>query len=156
MSTDPIRILGIYEDAVATSHQGDSITAIVLRLSSPPDEEWATAFHLEWGKTNYLRKRSVRLGTVRVHDGDEVRHGLVVSASPEDYVAIHKEHVERAVERTNVASDRADRQQDVTVAAAQDAIRRINAEHYGTGGGARVARLGPAPRDGESFGSVAA
>ena len=161
MPTEPIRIIGIYEDAVATSQLGDSITAIVLRLSGVPDEEWKTAFHLEWGKTNYLRKRSVRLGSVRIRNGDEVRQGLVVSASPEDYVRIHKEHVERAVARANVAADRADRQQDETVAAAQDAIRQINAEFYSQGGPtARVSRLaGDVDRregDSGSLGNVAA
>ena len=158
MPTEPIRILGLYEDAVATSQLGDSITAIVLRLSTQPDEEWATAFHLEWGKTNYLRKRSVRVGSVRVPGSEEARQGLVVSASPEDYVAIHKEHVERAVARTNVLADRADRQQDATVASAQEAIRRINAEYYGQGGPARVSRLGgPVDRpENDTLGSVAA
>ncbi len=158
MSPDPIRILGLYEDAVATSHLGDSITAIVLRLSAPPDDEWTRAFHLEWGTTSYPRKRSVRVGAVRVYGGDEVRRGLVVSASPEDYVAIHKEPVERAVERANAAAGRADRPLDATVAAAAEAIRQINAEHYGTGGPPRVTRLGAPPdrHDGGAFGSVAA
>lgn len=159
MPTEPIRILGIYEDAVATSQLGDSITAIVLRLSSVPDDEWKTAFHLEWGKTNYLRKRSVRVGAVRVYGDDQVRQGLVVSASPEDYVAIHKDHIERAVARTNAAADRADRQQDETVAAAQEQIRRINAEYYSQGGPtARVSRLTSDPdrRESGPLGSVAA
>lgn len=130
MPTHAIRILGIYEDALTTSHAGDSITSLVLRLSSRPSEEWKSAFHLEWGMTSYLRKRNVQVGTVRVHGSSDVREGLVVHASPEDYVAIHRAHVELAVERANARVDHTDRLQNVTVSHAARTIRQINQEFY--------------------------
>ena len=131
MPTEPIRIAGVFEDAVATSHAGDHITSIVLRLSRPPDEAWTEAFHHEWALTSYPRKRSARLGSVHAHDTGVVRSGLVLSASPEDYVAIHRRHVEHAAERANERVRQRDRQRDRTVADAAHAIREINRAHYG-------------------------
>ncbi|MDT7856666.1 hypothetical protein RQM47_08445 [Rubrivirga sp. S365] len=135
MSTDHVRILGIYEDALATSHAGDHITTLVLRLSGDPSDDWISAFNLEWSRTDYLRKRSVHVGSVRVHNETEVRQGLVVHTSPEDYVSIHKPHVERAVERANAQAAWRDRQQDATVARANRTIRAINADYYAAGRG---------------------
>ena len=143
MPTDHIRVLGIYEDAVTTSHTGDHVTAIVLRLSGEPSEDWVSAFNLEWSRTDYLRKRSVHVGTVRVHNETEGRQGLVVHTSPEDYVAIHKLHVERAVEQANAQAAQRDRQQDATVARANKVIRAINADYYGA-----ADRHGAAPEEG--------
>lgn len=130
MPTDPLRISGLYEDAVTTSQSGDSITQIVLRLSSPPDEAWVEAFHHEWALTSYPRKRNARVGAFRVPATGGIRAGLVLSASPEDYVGKHKRHLEDAVERSNERVQEHDRQRDRTVAQAARAIREINRDHY--------------------------
>ena len=144
MRTDHVRVLGIHEDAVTTSHAGDHVTTIVLRLSGDPSDTWTAAFNLEWSRTDYLRKRSVQVGSVRVHGGAEARRGLVVHASPEDYVAIHKLHVERAVAEANVQAAQRDRKEDATVARANRLIRSINADYYG--GGAAEGRPAPTGR----------
>ena len=143
MPTDHVRVTGLHEDAVTTSQSGDHVTAIVLRLSGDPSEVWTSAFNLEWSRTHYLRKRSVEVGSVRVHGGAEGRRGLVVHASPEDYVAIHKHHVERAVAEANAQAAQRDRKQDATVARANRLIRSINADHY-AGGAADAAEPRPA------------
>ena len=151
MTTDPVRVLGIHEDAVTTSHTGDHITAIVLRLSGEPSDEWVSAFALEWGRTEYPRKRSVHVGSVRVHNEAAVRQGLVVHASPEDYVVLHRPHVERAVERANALAGHRDGRQDETVARANRAIRAINAEAYGAG--AKAAYEPPAVQEPPALGT---
>ena len=125
-----LRIVGVFEDAVSTSLAGDSITSIVLRLSEPPDEAWVEAFHHEWALTSYPRKRNARVGSVRVAGSAEARRGLVLFASPADYVDKHKRHLEDAVLRANDrVRDRASRR-DATVAEAARAIREINQAHY--------------------------
>ena len=131
MPTAPLHVAGLFEDAVSTSHAGDHITSIVLRLSAPPDPAWVEAFHHEWALTSYPRKRAARVGTVRVAGGHATRTGLVLASSPEDYVAQHKRHVEAAVERANDRVRQRDRQRDETVAQAARAIREINRAHYG-------------------------
>ncbi len=133
MPTEPITIAGLFEDAVSTSTSGDSITSIVLRLSSPPDEAWVESFHHEWALTSYPRKRSARVGTVHVGASGLARTGLVLSASPQDYVGQHKEYLEAAVERANERQRQRDRQRDATVAEAARAIREINRTYYDDG-----------------------
>lgn len=128
MPASPIRVLGVHEDAIATSPADDRVVAIVLRLSDVPPEAWVSAFNLEWAKTSYLRKRSVHVGTLPAEDGP--RQGLVVHAPPEDYVSIHKPYVEIAVERANAAVF-ADRPEGGAASRAARAIRQINAEYYG-------------------------
>ena len=130
-----LRIAGLFEAAVTTSLSGDSITSIALRLSDPPDEAWVEAFHHEWALTSYPRKRNARIATVRV-DG-ALRPGLVLFASPEDYVDKHKRHLEDAVDRANERVAQRDRRRDRTIAEAARRIREINEAHYGDG-------LGPA------------
>ena len=151
MPTDSVRVLGIHEDAVTTSHTGDHVTSIVLRLSGEPSEDWASAFALEWGRTSYPRKRSVHVGSVRVHNEADVRQGLVVHASPEDYAVLHRPHVERAVERANGGAGQRDRTEDETVARANRTIRAINAEAYGAA--AKTAYEPPAVRDHPALGT---
>lgn len=129
--TPEIRIVGIYEDAVSTSQAGDTITSIVLRLSGPPDEAWVEAFHHEWALTSYPRKRNARVGAVRVASSTTARRGLVLFASPEDYVDKHKRYLEDAVLRANERVRQRDNQRDVTVAEAARTIREINRTHYG-------------------------
>ncbi len=131
MPAEPLHIVGLFEDAVTTSLSGDSITSIVLRLSAPPDEGWIEAFHTEWALTSYPRKRNARIGTVRVEGSDAQRHGLVLFASPEDYVDKHKRHLEDAVARANERVLQHVRQRDVTLAEATRRIREINEAHYG-------------------------
>ncbi len=126
-----LRIVGLYEDAVATSHAGDTITSIVLRLSAPPDEAWIEAFHHEWALTSYPRKRNARVGLLHVAGSDEARRGLVLFASPEDYVDKHKRHLEDAVCRANDRVRQRSDQRDATVADAVRTIREINRTHYG-------------------------
>ena len=135
-----VQILGLYEDAVSTSQSGDAITSVVLRLSAAPDEAWTAAFHHEWALTSYPRKRNARVGSVRAHDDAELRHGLVLFASPADYVDKHKRHLEDAVARANERVRSHARTRDETVAEAAREIRRINRDHYdgATGGGAIV------------------
>lgn len=152
MTSDPIRVLGLDEDALVSSQDGDQIVTILLRLSAVPDDEWTRAFHLAWARTSYPRKRSVRVGAVRVLDRTEIRRGLVVSAAPADYVRIHREPIEHAVLQANDATRRTDRASARTVADAQQAIRQINAELYG---GPRLARFDRPPSD-DGRGSVAA
>lgn len=130
MPTEPLSIVGLFEDAVSTSSSGDSITSIVLRLSAPPDEAWTEAFHHEWALTSYPRKRSARVGTVRP-TGGPARTGLVLSSSPEDYVGQHKRYLEDAVERANERMRQRNRQRDETVAEAARTIREINRTYYG-------------------------
>ena len=127
----PIRIAGLHEDAVTTSILGDAITSIVLRLSAQPDEAWVEAFHHEWALTNYPRKRSARVGAVRAADGTALRSGLVVAASPEDYVAHHKRHLEDAVLRAHDRVRQRLSRRDETLAQAAEAIREINRAYYG-------------------------
>ena len=129
--TPEIRIVGIYEDAVSTSQAGDTITSIVLRLSGPPDEAWVEAFHHEWALTSYPRKRNARVGSVRVASSTTARRGLVLFASPEDYVDKHKRYLEDAVLRANERVRQRDNQRDATVAEAARTIREINQMHYG-------------------------
>lgn len=131
MPTEPISIVGLFEDAVSTSSSGDSITSIVLRLSHTPDEAWVEAFHHEWALTSYPRKRSARVGTVRARSGGPARTGLVLSSSPADYVGQHKDYLEDAVERANERQRQRDRQRDETVAEAARTIREINRAYYG-------------------------
>ena len=126
-----LRIVGLFEDAVSTSQAGDTITSIVLRLSEPPPEVWVEAFHHEWALTSYPRKRNARIGTVRVADSAGVRRGLVLFASPEDYIDKHKRYLEDAVLRANDRVRQRARQRDVTVAEAARTIREINQTYYG-------------------------
>ena len=128
--SSPLRIVGVYEDAVSTSLAGDSITSIVLRLSAPPDEAWVEAFHHEWALTSYPRKRNARIGGVRVAGRADVRRGLVLFSSPADYVDKHKRYLEDAVLRANDRVAQRDSQRDATVAEAARAIREINRAHY--------------------------
>ena len=130
MPTEPFHIVGLFEDAVSTSASGDQITTIVLRLSGTPDEDWTEAFHHEWALTSYPRKRSARWGSAHATSGD-LRTGLVLSCSPQDYIDKHWRHVEDAVERANERVRRRDRQRDRTVAEAARTIREINRSHYG-------------------------
>ncbi|WP_420454839.1 hypothetical protein [Rubrivirga sp.] len=130
MSLD-LRIVGLYEDAVATSQAGDTITSIALRLSAPPDEAWIEAFHHEWALTSYPRKRNARVGVLRVAGSDEARRGLVLFASPQDYVDKHKRHLEDAVARANARVRRRTDQRDATLAEAVRTIREINQTYYG-------------------------
>ena len=129
----PISILGLFEDAVATTQSGDAITQIVLRLSEPPSEAWIEAFHHEWALTSYPRKRSARIATVRFPGTTAVRRGLVLSSSPEHFVLHHKRHLEDAVTRANDRLVQNDRQRDATIREAARAIREINRAHYGQG-----------------------
>ena len=131
MSSD-LRIVGLFEDAVSTSQAGDSITSIVLRLSESPSEAWIEAFHHEWALTSYPRKRNARIGTVRVTGSTDVRRGLVLFASPEDYVDKHKRHLEDAVLRANDRVSQRAHRRDTTVAEAAQRIREINRTHYGS------------------------
>ena len=133
MYTEPLSIVGLFEDAVSTSPSGDSITSIVLRLSAAPDETWVEAFHHEWALTSYPRKRSARVGSVHVGADGPLRTGLVLASSPQDYVCHHKRPLEEAVERANERVRQRDRQRDQTVAEAARAIREINRAHYGGG-----------------------
>ncbi len=138
-----LRIVGLYEDAVSTSQAGDLITSIVLRLSEPPDEAWVEAFHHEWALTSYPRKRNARVGAIRVSGTDEARRGLVLFASPQDYVDKHKRYLEDAVLRANDrVRQRAD-QRDATVAEAARTIREINRAHYGGGDTGPALRAAP-------------
>ncbi|MEM0964362.1 MAG: hypothetical protein AAGK21_17680 [Bacteroidota bacterium] len=130
MPSPPIHISGIYEDAISTSQSGDSITSIVLRLSQTPDDGWTEAFHHEWALTSYPRKRNARVGSLRAERGP-TRHGLVLFASPEDYIDKHKRHIEDAVSRANDRVRQRARQRDVTLADASRTIREINQAHYG-------------------------
>ena len=131
MLSEPIRIAGLFEDAVTTSQSGDSITSIILRLSAPPDEAWTEAFHHEWALTSYPRKRNARIGTARSLRNEVLRTGLILFASPEDYVDKHKRHLEDAVARANERILQRARQRDVTLAEAARRIREINEAHYG-------------------------
>ena len=140
MLSEPIHIVGLFEDAVTTSQSGDSITSIVLRLSASPDEAWTEAFHHEWALTSYPRKRNARIGSARVQGSEALRRGLVLFSSPEDYVDKHKRYLEDAVERANERILQRARQRDVTVAEAARRIRAINEAHYGS-----VAALPPPP-----------
>lgn len=133
MSTTPICIRGLFEDAVTTSQSGDSITSIVLQLTTTPDEAWIEAFHHEWALTSYPRKRNARIGTVRVAGSAAVRRGLILFASPEDYVDKHKRYLEDAVARANDRVSQRARQRDVTLAEAAQQIRAINEAHYPAG-----------------------
>ncbi|PAP76805.1 hypothetical protein [Rubrivirga marina] len=126
-----IRIVGLYEDAVSTSQAGDTITSIVLRLSDPPDEAWVEAFHHEWALTSYPRKRNARVGAVRVSGSTAARRGLVLFASPEDYVDKHKRYLEDAVLRANDRVRQRTDRRDETIAEAARTIREINRTHYG-------------------------
>ncbi len=130
MPSSSICVAGLFEDAVSTSPSGDHITTIVLRLSAIPDQEWVEAFHHEWALTSYPRKRNARFGSVQVPSGPP-RTGIAFSSSPQDYVAIHRRHVEGAVERANDRVRQRDRQRDRTIAQAAEAIREINRAHYG-------------------------
>jgi len=149
MTSEPLRIAGLFEDAVTTSLTGDSITSIVLRLTAVPEDGWIEAFHTEWALTSYPRKRNARIGTVRVEGSDAQRHGLILFASPEDYVDKHKRYLEDAVDRANERVRQNVRQRDVTLAEAARRIREINEAHYGDaasmppppGPGAPVIRL---------------
>ena len=125
-----LRIVGLYEDAVSTSQSGDSITSIVLRLSATPDEAWVEAFHHEWALTSYPRKRNARVGAVRVAGTTEARRGLVLFASPADYVDKHKRYLEDAVLRANDRIRLRTDQRDATLAEAARTIREINQAHY--------------------------
>lgn len=125
-----LRIVGLHEDAVSTSQSGDTITSIVLRLSGPPDDAWVEAFHHEWALTSYPRKRNARMGSVRVPGSAESRRGLVLFASPEDYVAHHKRYLEDAVLRANDRVRQRVDQRDATIAKAARTIREINQAHY--------------------------
>ena len=140
MLSEPIHIVGLFEDAVTTSQSGDSITSIVLRLSASPDEAWTEAFHHEWALTSYPRKRNARIGSARVQGSEALRRGLVLFSSPEDYVDKHKRYLEDAVERANERILQRARQRDVTVAEAARRIRAINEAHYGS-----TAALPPPP-----------
>ena len=131
-----IRIAGLYEDAVSTSQAGDTITSIVLRLSEPPDEAWVEAFHHEWALTSYPRKRNARVGAVRVAGSTASRRGLVLFASPEDYVDKHKRYLEDAVLRANDRVRQRTDRRDETIAEAARTIREINRTHYGDAAGA--------------------
>lgn len=133
MHAEPLSIVGLFEDAVSTSSSGDTITSIVLRLSATPDEAWVEAFHHEWALTSYPRKRSARVGSVRVGAGGPLRAGLVLASSPQDYVGHHKAPLEAAVARANERVRLRDRQRDETVAEAARAIREINRAFYGDG-----------------------
>ena len=142
MLSEPIHIVGLFEDAVTTSQSGDSITSIVLRLSASPDEAWTEAFHHEWALTSYPRKRNARIGSARVQGSEALRRGLVLFSSPEDYVDKHKRYLEDAVERANERILQRARQRDVTVAEAARRIREINEAHYGP-----AAALPPPPTE---------
>ena len=131
MPAEPPSIVGLFEDALSISSSGDSITSIVLRLSATPDESWTEAFHHEWALTSYPRKRSARVGTVRTDGRGPERTGLVLSSSPEDYVAHHKRYLEDAVARAGDRVRQRDRQRDETAAEAARAIREINRTYYG-------------------------
>ncbi len=141
-----ISIAGLYEDAVATSQAGDAITQIVLRLSEPPSEDWIEAFHHEWALTSYPRKRSARIGTVRIPGSVAIRRGLLLSSSPQDFVDKHKRHLEDAVLRANDRMQQRDRQRDMTIAEAAQVIREINRAHYGDAPGADGAAGAPLVR----------
>ena len=134
MPAEPLRIVGLFEDAVSTSPSGDHITTIVLRLSARPDDDWVEAFHHEWALTSYPRKRNARVGSVHVYDTGALRTGLILSCSPQDYVEHHRRYVEDAVERANERVLQRDRQRDRTLAEAARAIREINRSHYGDAG----------------------
>ena len=138
-----LRIVGLHEDAVSTSHAGDSITSIVLRLSAPPDEAWAEAFHHEWALTSYPRKRNARVGAARVPGSAETRRGLVLFASPHDYVAHHKRYLEDTVLRANDRVRQRLDQRDATIAEAARAIREINRTYYGDETTGPVLRAAP-------------
>ena len=127
----PVQILGLFEDAVLTSQAGDAITSIVLRLSATPDEDWREAFNHEWALTSYPRKRNARIGQLRAEGTGEVRRGLVLFATPQDYVDKHKRHLEDAVARANDRVRQRIQRRDGTIAEAARAIRQINQEHYG-------------------------
>lgn len=139
-----LRIVGLYEDAVSTSHTGDSITSIVLRLSAPPDEAWAEAFHHEWALTSYPRKRNARVGSARAPGSSEARRGLVLFASPQDYIAHHKRYLEDAVLRANDRVRQRLDQRDATIADAARAIREINRTYYSEDSDGPTLRAAPA------------
>ena len=131
MPSAPLRVIGLFEDAVSTSPSGDHITTIVLRLSATPDQDWIEAFHHEWALTSYPRKRNARWGSVHTPTSGTVRTGLILSSSPQDYVDKHRRYVEDAVERANDRVRQRDHQRDRTVADAARTIREINRSHYG-------------------------
>ncbi|MGB3543331.1 hypothetical protein [Rubrivirga sp.] len=127
----PIQILGLYEDAILTSQAGDAITSIVVRLSATPDEDWREAFNHEWALTSYPRKRNARVGQLRAEGTGEIRRGLVLFATPQDYVDKHKRHLEDAVARANDRLSQRVKLRDGTIAEAARMIRQINQDHYG-------------------------
>ena len=141
--TSDLRIVGLYEDAVSTSHAGNSITSIVLRLSAAPDEAWVEAFHHEWALTSYPRKRNARIGAVKVPGTADARRGLVLFASPEDYVAHHKRYLEDAVLRANDRVRQKLDQRDATIAEAARTIREINRTYYGDAPPSPTVRAAP-------------
>lgn len=147
MPSEPIRIVGLFEDAVSTSASGDHITTIVLRLSAVPAEDWTEAFHHEWALTSYPRKRSARWGSVHAASG-AMRTGVILSSSPQDYLDKHRRYVEDAVERANERVRLRDRLRDRTLADAAQAIREINRSHYGGAGHTAAEAGGSGPEAG--------